>query len=479
MSHLYETLAAELAQQIDQETLRSGDRLPGVRTFSRQRNISVATAVATYRRLEADGYIEARARSGFFVRARERLRSREPGITRPRGRPRPVSGQELVLELVKAANDPGVVQLGAAVPDPAFLPTHAVERAICQAARQHRLHTSAYEFPPGLPELRRQLARRMAESGCQVHADDIVVTNGCQEALTLALRAVTTPGDVVAIESPTFYGLLQVIDSLGLEALEIPTHPRDGMAIDALQLALAQWPVKACIVTPNYSNPLGGCMPDDGKRRLVELLARHGVPLIEDDVYGDLGFAQRRPSTCKAFDADDNVFYCASFSKTLSPGVRIGWVVNARQRAKIEYLKYVTNLATPTVTQIAVAHLLESGTYERHVRKVRGEYMRAVERMIAAVDRLFPAGTRVTRPLGGFVLWIELAREVDSFELARRLLPLGISVAPGPIFSASQRYRHFIRLSCARKWDDQVERALATIARLVAEATAPGITAAR
>lgn len=467
MSYLYEKLASEIADQIEQGIFQAGERLPGVRTFSGQRNISAATAVAVYRKLEAEGFIEAKARSGFFVRSRPKTSIPEPGISKPRVRPRAISGQQLAMQLIRAANEPDTVQLGAAVPGPGFLPGRAVERSLSNAARDHRQRVMAYAFPPGVPELRRQIARRMAESGCRTPADEIVITNGCQEAIVLALRAVTAPGDVVAIESPTFYGLLQAIDALGLKALESPTHPRDGVSLDAMQLALEQWPVKACILVPNYSNPLGYCMPDERKKQLVALLARHRIPLIEDDVYGDLGFTQRRPSTCKAHDTDGTVLYCASFSKTFSPGLRVGWIAPGRFQEQVEYLTYVTNLATPTVPQLAVAELLRSGVYERHLRKVRAEYARAVERMIEAVDRHFPEGTRVTHPQGGFVIWIELAKDVDTFELTRQLLDRRISIAPGPIFSASQKYRNFLRLSCACEWNNRVERALASIARLI------------
>ncbi len=465
MKHLYETIADEIVDQIECGLLRPGDRLPGVRTLSTRRAVSIATAVAAYRKLEDHGYIQARPRSGFFVRAR--LAAAQPETSSPAPRPHPVTGQQLVLQLVKAANDPAIVQLGAAVPAPAFLPTRAVEQALARAARRNRLRAANYEFPPGAPELRRQIARRMAAFGCRVAPEEIVITDGCQEAIMLALRAVTAPGDVVAIESPTFYGLLQVIETLGLKALEIPTHPRTGIALDALQLALEQWHVKACVVVPNYSNPLGYCMPEPRKRELVELLARHGVALIEDDVCGDLGFSAHRPSSAKTFDRTGNVLYCASFSKTLSPGLRIGWIAPGKYRERIEYLKYVANLAASSVPQLAVAELLESGRYERHLKQVRGEYARAVERMTAAIARYFPAGTKVTRPEGGFVLWVELPGDVDTFELARKALANGVSIAPGPIFSATQRYRNFLRISCACVWDERVEKALTALARML------------
>lgn len=465
MDYLYEQLALQLAEQITMGLYQTGDRLPGVRKFSQQHRVSTATTVSVYRKLEDEGYIEARSRSGFYVRARAAPFSEEPEISSPKSRPSPVTGQDLALQLVKAANDPDMIQLGAAVPAPSFLPTRQIEKALANANRLQRQRGAGYEFPPGVVELRRQISRRMAEIGCRVRADEIVITNGCQEALTLALRATTTPGDVVAIESPTFYGLLQVIDSLGLKALEIPTHPREGISLQALQLALEQWPVKACILVTNFSNPLGYCMSDTQKRKLVELLKSFQIPLIEDDVYGDLGFSQRRPSVCKSYDNLGEVLHCSSVSKTLSPGLRVGWIAPGKYQQKVEYLKFVTNLATPTLTQLAVAELLENGQYERHLRKIRSEYARAVERMTKAVERLFPEGTRITRPQGGFVIWLELPDNRDCFELAQKLLSIGISIAPGPIFSATGKYRNFLRLSCACEWSDRLERALTTIAQ--------------
>ncbi|MFN3716374.1 MAG: PLP-dependent aminotransferase family protein [Thiobacillus sp.] len=370
------------------------------------------------------------------------------------------------MALIKASNDARIVQLGAAVPDPDYLPTQAVARALARVARLQRTRSAGYMMPPGAPELRREIARRMSETGGRVHADDIVITTGCQEALSLALRAVTRPGDVVAVESPAFYGLLHVMESLGLEALEIPAHPREGMALDALGFALERWPVKACVVVPNFSNPLGFLMPDASKRALVSLLGTHGIPLIEDDVYGDLGFDRRRPSTCMGLAPRADIIHCGSFSKTLAPGLRMGWVAAGKHRERIEYLKYVSSIASPTAPQLAVAELLESGRYERYLREVRGKYASAVARMGDAVMKYFPEGTRVSQPQGGFVLWVELPGKVDSFELARRALLQGVSIAPGPLFSASGKYRNFIRLSCARVWDDRLERALVKLAQL-------------
>ncbi|MCD6707383.1 MAG: PLP-dependent aminotransferase family protein [Thiobacillus sp.] len=467
MTPLYQNVAAELAQRITEGHYAPGTRLPGVRSVARQRGVSVATVVAAYRKLEYEGHIEARARSGFYVRARLPLHTIEPQRRLAALRPRLVSGQDMAMALIKASNDTHIVQLGAAVPDPDYLPTQAVARALAQVARLQRTRSAGYMMPPGAPELRQQIARRMSESGGRIPPDDIVITTGCQEALSLALRAVTRPGDVVAVESPAFYGLLHVMESLGLEALEIPSHPREGMALDALGFALERWSVKACVVVPNYSNPLGFLMPDANKRALVSLLGKHGIPLIEDDVYGDLGFDHRRPTTCMALAPRADIIHCSSFSKTLAPGLRVGWIAAGKHRERIEYLKYVSSIASPTAPQLAVADLLESGRYERYLREVRGKYASAVARMGDAVMKYFPEGTRISQPLGGFVLWVELPGKVDSFELARRALKQGVSIAPGPLFSARGKFRNFIRLSCARVWDDRLERALVKLAGLV------------
>ncbi|HHJ13686.1 MAG TPA: PLP-dependent aminotransferase family protein [Gammaproteobacteria bacterium] len=466
----YERVAKQLAGQIEQGLYRPGDRLPGVRRLARQFGVSISTVVQAQRLLEDEGRIEVRPRSGWYVRAQAWPRPEPPAISRPTVRPVPVTGQALVLRLVQAANEPDFVQLGAAVPAPDFLPTRAIQRALGAAARAGGANLATYQFPPGSLALRRQIARRMADAGCQVAPDEIVITSGCQEALILSLRAVAAPGDVVAIESPSFYGLLQAIDSLGLKALEIPTDPATGISLEALELALEKWPVRACALTANFSNPLGGIMPVEKKQALVALLGRHEIPLIEDDIYGDLGFEGERPQALRAFDESDGVIYCASFSKTLSPGLRVGWMVPGRWRAQVEYLKYVSSLAAPTLSQRAVADFLHHGGYDRHLRQVRGAYARQVALMTRAVGKYFPAGTRVTQPRGGFVIWVELPGQVDALSLCQRALEQRISIAPGPVFSASGKYRNCIRLNCAQPWNDALDKAVMTVGRMAGAA---------
>jgi DNA-binding transcriptional MocR family regulator len=470
MKHLYETVAENILAHIEQGVYRSGERLPGIRRVSQQMNISVSTALEAYRLLEDQGRIQARARSGYYVSTVRRLPITEPDISEPSTTPSRVTGQSLTRQILLAAKDPYQINLGSSVPTPDFLPTRVLQQATQKVARLFEKRCFDTDELLGNQELRRQIAKRMVELNCDVSPDDIVITHGARDAVRLALLAVCKPGDVIAIESPTFYGLLQVIESCGMEALEIPTHPRDGVSVEALQLAIEQWPIKACLLISNYNNPLGSCMSDERKKTLVTLLEKHGIPLVEDDVYGDLGFGLKRPSVAKAWSQQGEVLYCSSFAKTLSPGLRVGWLVPGRHMKKVENLKYMLHQATPTLNQLIVAHLLEQGGYDRYLRQVRQDYAQSVTRMVKAVSHSFPDGTKVTQPEGGFALWVELPEQVDAMELHRQASLEGIIIAPGPLFSATQKkYGNFIRLSCAVPWNDRLERALRKLGDMAGE----------
>ena len=271
----------------------------------------------------------------------------------------------------------------------------------------------------------------------------------------------------MALESPTYYGLLQVVESLGLKALEIPTDPVEGISLEALSLALERWDIAACVLIPNFSNPLGVCLSDARKQALLKLLSFHRVPLVEDDIYGDLPFSGKRPRPIKSWDREGLVTYCSSSSKTLSAGIRVGWLVPGRDNKRAEALQYMNTVAVSTPSQLALAHYLRHGHYDRHLRQVCAEHARSVARMTDRVTQLFPAQTRVSRPSGGFVLWVELPGQIDTIALGEQALEAGVSFAPGALFSASGKFSNCLRLNCAVHWDARVERALLTLARLI------------
>ncbi|MBI3416728.1 MAG: PLP-dependent aminotransferase family protein [Verrucomicrobia bacterium] len=466
---LYEQVAGRIARLIDEGTLRPGERIPSVRKLCAQQTVSVATVTQAYRLLENLGLVEARPQSGYYVRARRWTLPPEPEKSQPASRASKVQVSDLVMEVIKATRDPNLVRMGASMPGADLFPTRELNRTMAAIARRLPALANSYDPAPGYLPLRVQVARRAMESGCSLSPDDIVTTCGATEALSLCLRAVSRPGDTIAIESPTFFGILQMVESLGLRACEIPTYPREGVCLDELADRLDDCRIKACLFTLNFSNPLGSVMPDEKKRQLVELLTERQIPLIEDDIYGALAFGPVRPKTAKAFDRDGWVLLCDSFTKTLAPGYRVGWTAPGRFKARVEHLKYVSTSATATLPQMAIADFLANGSFDHHLRKLRRQYAGRVQRVTEEVSRHFPAGTKVTRPSGGQVLWIELPAAVDSLELYRRALDEKISIAPGPIFSPRQKFKNFIRLNCSNPWTEQIERAFVALGGLVRE----------
>ena len=466
MSSRYRQVASDIAKDIEQGRRSTGEKLPGIRQTSSHYQVSISTALAAYRYLEQEQYIEARPRSGFYIKPRFETTIPRPSESRPNTTPSLVSSQQRVMQVISAASRPGMLRLGATVPDASFLPVAALERALANAARHPHSRSNGYQFPPGYLGLRQQLAKRMNALGCQLHADDITITNGCQEALYLALKVSCKAGDIVALESPLFYGLLQIIDSLGLQALEIPTNPEHGISLEALELAIEKWPVKACIVVTNFSNPIGATLSENRKRSLVAMLSAAKIPLIEDDIYGELSFEQQRPGIAKCHDTDSNVLYCSSLSKSLSPALRIGWIAGGKYSEELNYQKFTVNAASATIPQLAAERLLRSGEYDRHLHRMRAALATSTARIRETLARHMPSGTQITQPRGGYALWLELPKQVDTLLLAEQALTEGISIAAGPLFTASAKYRHCLRISCACPWNLQLEQGLATLGRL-------------
>jgi len=463
--HLYQQLADELAAQIDAGRLRPGERLPSVRRTSRQRGVSVSTVVQAYQLLEGRGLVEARPQSGHYVRPRPKLELLEPRAPRACSAPTKVSVHEQVARIYRAIRDPRLVPLGAAILSPELLPSERLTRTLASIARLAGPRGLLYEPPPGAAPLRRQLARRSVIWGAPLAADEFVITVGAMEALALGLKAVTRPGDAVAVESPAYYGLLQLIESMELRAVEVPSGPA-GMDLEQLEVALRQHRVRAVLSVPNFSNPGGGLMPDRNKEALVDLLARREIPLIEDDIYGDLNHEGERPRPAKAWDKQGLVLLCGSFSKTLAPGFRVGWISAGRFQAEVEHLKFTYSVGTATLPQLALAEFLEGGAYEHYLRGLRRRLVHQVEAHRLAIAESFPAGTRVSSPQGGHVLWVELPGGTDATEVARRALDAGISVAEGPLFSARGRFKNFIRLNAGNPFNAGIEQALRTIGAL-------------
>jgi DNA-binding transcriptional MocR family regulator len=466
-STLYLQVADKIEKSVRSGALRPGDRIPSVRRACAQHGVSLTTIMRAYLTLENRGLIEARPKSGFFVRSQLRDGVLEPSTSRVGNSAMRVGVGSLQSRIFDAARMPDVIPFGAAYPGSENLPVEKLSRILASVARSAGARGINYDMPPGSEQLRRQIAKRSLDWGANLSPDEIITTCGGTEALALCLRAVTRPGDVIAVESPTYFGVLQQIEELGLKALEIPMRPRTGMDLDALERAVKDRRIAACLAVPNFNNPLGSLMPDENKRQLLDILARREVPLIEDDINGDLSHTEHRPRVVQSFDKTGRVLLCGSFSKTLAPGYRVGWVAPGRFYEKVKSLKLTSTLATSSLPQLAIAEFVANGGYDRHLRSLRRNFAAQIRQTSEAALQSFPADIKLTRPDGGFVLWIELPKNVSALKLHDRALAEKISIAPGPMFSATQNFRNFIRINCGHPWTSRLERAMEILGGLV------------
>nr|WP_256833070.1 GntR family transcriptional regulator MpaR [Pseudomonas oleovorans] len=464
----YEKFADEIAELIRTGVLGPGEKVPSVRHASRTYGVSPSTVFQAYYLLEDRGLIQARARSGYFVREHAKRPLHEPELTAHAAQTTEVDVSELVFSVLASLKDPHTVPFGSAFPSPDLFPLPRLAKSMAHALRMLSPHEIIADMTAGNADLRRQIALRYMVSGVMLPMEELVISNGAMEALNLCLQCVTQPGDLVAIESPTFYACLQVLERLQLKALEIPVHPREGIDLGALSDSLKQLPIKACWFMSSLQNPLGASMSETKKQALYELLVEHQVPLIEDDVYAELYFGSHPPKPVKSFDREGLVMHCSSFSKSLAPGYRIGWVAGGRYAEQIARLKLMTTISPSVPAQAALADYLQHGGYDRHLRKLRHALEMQQSAMLASAARHFPASTRVTRPSGGYFLWFEFPERLDSLQLLRLALAQGISLAPGPIFSASRGFHHCARLNYGHPWSPRSEQAMEVLGRLVA-----------
>jgi DNA-binding transcriptional MocR family regulator len=466
----YEELAELLAADIRSGAYAAGTRLPSIRTLTAQHRINASTAFRAYYLLEEKGMVRARPRSGYYVTApvlAAPLSGHAPATRKTARVASRLDVSELVFEVLDVVQNPEIVPLGSAFAAPALFPLQSLGKSLARAARRIHLQGTTAHLSQGEPMLRQQIALRYLGMGMSQPADELIVTNGALEALNLCLSSVAHPGDLVAVESPGFYAGLQALERLKMKALEIPVLPQGGLDLAALAEALKRHPVKACWFMTSFQNPTGTSMAEEKKKALVDLLARHDIPLIEDDVYGELYFGNRAPLPAKAFDRKGLVMHCSSFSKTLAPGYRVGWVSPGRFGERIERLKLMTTLSASLPAQLAVADYLQRGGYDRHLRRLRHAMESQLSAMLAAIARHFPADIRVSQPGGGYFLWVEFEPGFDALLLHQRALEHGISVAPGPVFSARRKFGHCLRLNFGHPSDARFEASMQTLGRLM------------
>ena len=462
----YENLAHQIAEQIDAGVLRAGERVPSVRRAAQAYKVSPTTVISAYRHLESRGRIRARPRSGYFVNPTWKLPP-EPRTSHPPRGTRSVAVGDLVFEILETTKFPAVVPFGSAFIAESAFPLRRLGQFLGRAARNMKPSELTDALPPGHMELRRAIARRYLNVGITANVEEIVITAGALEALYLCLQAVARPGDVVAIESPSFYSTLQALELRGAKALELPTHPGEGIELGSLSAALHRHRISACWLMTTFQNPTGCTMPEEKKKELVKLLAKHDVPLIEDDVYEELYFDPEKPRPAKTFDRKGLVMHVSSFSKCLAPGYRVGWTSAGRFARRVQWVKLMTTLATNICAQAAITRFLREAAYDHYLRGLRDRLIGWRDQLLEAAAQYFPPGTRLTRPHGGYFVWVELPRQVDALKLHRMAMEANISIAPGPIFSAHRRFKNFIRLNYGHPWSPRFERAAEQLGKMI------------
>lgn len=467
MGFKYRELADSYIADIRCGELAHGQRLPSIRALSKKHGVSITTAIKTFELLEAEGHLVAQAQAGFFVRQRASGLD-EPFMPSFSPRAKAVGHARLIHEIQQSARDAQRVPLGTVMLSPALLPVEALQRSLIRASKHTPLALGNYGPSNGEPALLDALCSHFGDDGIHLKQNDLQITNGCMSAVSLAIHAVTAPGDVIALPSPCFSGQLQLIASLGRKVIEMPSSTR-GFDIDRLERILSTGQAQACLITANFQNPLGYCLSPDEKRRIAALATAYRFPVIEDDVFGECGHDRQRPLPIKCWDNSGDVIWCGSFSKTLAPGYRIGWCAPGRYAEELSTLHLTEVLAVNSPLQLALADFIRCGEYRRHLKRLHTALAAQVDQLRAAVVRHFPGGCRITDPQGGYALWVQLPEGCDGLELYERARESDINIVPGVIFSARDLYRNYVRLNAGNPWRPELQMAIEKLAILAAQ----------
>ena len=459
MAHLYLQLEQQLSRLISAGRLVQGDKLPSIRSLCNEYQMAKGTVLHALERLEARGLIEARPRSGYYVCLAAEQKIPSDFV------PAPLEARvsDVLLEIMQAGS---AFDLCPGAGDESTTGLELLNRSMNRAMRQQRGKSHLYyDSPYGLAPLREQLRQRLLKRGLTVSQDEICITSGCQNSLFLALMATCQPGDTVAVESPGFYGVLQLLEQLKLRVIEIPSSSQSGMMMDALQAAAEKWGIRACVVSPCFSTPTGALMPEHSRVRLLEMAETHDFAVIEDDIYADTALGVV-PDPLKSLDTTGRVILCSSFSKTLSKDLRVGWISAGRWHKNVVQLKLVTQLASPTSVQKGVTDFIASGAYTAHLKRQQHRLKQQRDQLLAEI-RSWQGVHTTSIPEGGLSLWVELTPERNTLTLFHSLKSRGVMITPGTLFSNEDKFKNALRISYFHPWNKQRLNALNSIAAIL------------
>ena len=464
--YLYSQLEQQLRERINNGQFAPMSKLPSVREMCKLHQVSKSTVLTAYANLIAENLIVAKAKSGYFVcqtTEQSSLYLKQPGMSQPDSAPRLISSSQVIVDIMKrgAAFD----LLNNSKPDPH---NEQLRRCLSKALRQQKSSEQLYyDQPQGDEALRHQLAKYIQQGAGNLSAEDIIVTSGCQHSLLLALMVSSQPGDVVAIESPGFYGAIQLLEALGRKVLEIPSSADQGISPSALQLAATHWDIKVLIVSPSFSTPTGSCMPQANKLELLSLAHQHNFTIIEDDIYAELHQSTQRPRSLYSYDDKGLVIMCSSLSKVLSRDLRIGWILSKKYHQQILAFKIATTMASSVSQQQGLAMFIAQGGLEKHLKQRRQLLIQQQQTLKVLIAQHLPEAISASQPVGGMVIWIELDKRVNTLELYHTAREQGLTVTPGSLFSSQDTYQHYLRLSFAHPWTPQRINAFKTLSKLI------------
>ena len=466
----YVTLADEIETGIMKGRFEPGEKLPSLRKLHLRMGLSVSTVHQAYIELEKRGRVDAKEKSGFYVRSLNNNPMKRPPLSKIKAEPCRVMVNDLAKTIIRDLQSDDILMLGAAVPSKELMPLKQLSRIMkSMPAESLQHHMSNYDLCAGNADLRDALSKRMPGPVFSLSADDIITTSGCLDAVSLCLRSVAGPGDAVLVESPAFHCFLQLIEDLNMYVVEVPGCPETGMNPETFREALSSHKIKVCLLNSNFQNPLGSVMSSKNKARILAISEEYGVPIIEDDIYGDLFYDNKRPTTFKSMDKTGLVLYCSSFSKALAPGLRTGWTVPGKFKDAVLRMKLNTTISSPAIIQAVIAEFIKTGAYDRHLRQLRNKLKNQASAMAMAVSRHFPKDTRITFPRGGMFIWVELNKKYDSLEIYQQAYQQKISILPGTLCSSSDRYKNCLRINCGLKWSPRLEAAIRTMGEIIKE----------
>lgn len=461
---LYLQLAENIEHQIKNDVLKVGDKLPSLRSISKEKGVSLSTSQQAYFELENRGLIESRPQSGYYVSYVHKSMNNLPSISQPIMAKKGDKVEDIMTAVIQNF-EKAEIYLSSASLSPELVPIAKLNKSLLTATRTLKDSGVGYSKIGSL-KLKTQIAKRSLSWGGKLQADDIITTGGSIDSISFCLLTLTKRGDTIVVESPVYFGILRLAQSLGLHVIELPTHPITGIEVDALKKIIERKKITLCILITNFSNPMGSCMPDEHKKAVVNLLEMHNIPLIEDDLYADLYYGKQRPTSCKTYDESGIVLWCGSFSKTLVSGYRVGWVAPGKFKNQVDRTKLFHSMYSSTITHEAIGNFLEVGRYEDHLRKTRQILHRNSLQFLRCVNEYFPDDTKVSRPTGSMNLWVELNPKLDAIELYNKAIAYKISITPGRMYTLQNQYNNCFKLSYGMLWNENIENALKLLGKL-------------